>query len=74
LQIFLNKGGIMHSKIKNAVLKIKSGTAMTESILLIGISLAIIIIVFYPQLKELVNDTLNTISIWFKSTLGNIGM
>ncbi len=64
----------MHSKIKNAVLKIKSGTAMTESILLIGISLAIIIIVFYPQLKELVNDTLNTISIWFKSTLGNIGM
>ena len=64
----------MHSKIKNAVLKIKSGTAMTESILLICISLAIIIIVFYPQLKELVNDTLNTISIWFKSTLGNIGM
>ena len=64
----------MHSKIKNAVLKIKSGTAMTESILLISISLAIIIIVFYPQLKELVNDTLNTISIWFKSTLGNIGM
>lgn len=64
----------MHSKIKNAVLKKKSGTAMTESILLIGISLAIIIMVFYPQLKELVNDTLNTISIWFKSTLGNIGM
>lgn len=47
---------------------------MAEAILLIGISLVIVITVFYPQVKAMINDTILTISTWFKGTLDTIGI
>lgn len=60
----------------NSIKKIskKSGIVMTEAVLLIGISLVIIITIFFPQIKKLLNDTIYMISEWFKSTLGDIGI
>ncbi|MDD3303451.1 MAG: hypothetical protein PHP54_00865 [Clostridia bacterium] len=70
----MEKGKILNFKKLSKKMNRKKGSAVAETILLIGISLVIIIVVFFPQLKSMMNDALVTISTWFKTTLSNIGI
>ncbi len=52
----------------------KYGSALAETVLLIAISLVIIITIFYPTFKSIVNDTLISISDWFTNALNTLGV
>lgn len=52
----------------------RKGVALAETILLIGISLVIVITIFYPIFQNLVSGTLQSLSKWFDLSLVNLGV
>lgn len=52
----------------------KSGVAVAETILLIGISLVIISVVFYPNLKTLIGNAFSNLENWFNQAVTTIGV
>ncbi len=54
--------------------KLKKGSALAESILLIAISLVLVVVLFYPQIVKLFNTVMDSINVWFKNSLDIIGI
>lgn len=50
------------------------GSVLAETVLLIAISLVVIITIFYPTFKSIVNETLTSISNWFTTSLNTLGV
>lgn len=61
-------------KKKISSLSHKSGVAVAETILLIGISLVIISVVFYPNLKTLIGNAFSNLEDWFNQAVATIGV
>lgn len=61
-------------KQNNKKISDKNGIVLAETILIIAISLVIVITIFYPTFKNIINETLVTISNWYVSALGNLGI
>lgn len=61
---------IILKKIRNA----KRGSVTTETILLIAIAMVIVVTIFYPQIRAIVVNTLNSLSEWYDRTLVNLGI
>ncbi len=55
------------SKIKEN-LKSKKGAEILQVVLIGGILLVLIITLFYPQIEQLFNTIMSTISTWFTNT------
>ena len=55
------------SKIKSN-LKSKKGAEILQVVLIGGILLVLIITLFYPQIEQLLNNIMTTISNWFTNT------
>jgi hypothetical protein len=55
------------SKVK-ANLKSKKGAEILQVVLIGGILLVLIITLFYPQIEQLFNNIMTTISNWFTNT------
>ena len=55
------------SKIKSN-LKSKKGAEILQVVLIGGILLVLIITLFYPQIEQLFNNIMTTISNWFTNT------
>ena len=55
-------------------LKKKQGVALAENILLISISLVIIISIFFPVFRNIINDSLASVANWFTSALASINV
>lgn len=66
--LYLVKGVIM-KKLKN-----KRGSATTEMVMIIAILVVILVTIFYPQLSNLINFSMNSIGVWFNNSLSKIGM
>lgn len=47
------------------ILKSERGSEILQVILIAGILLVLVITLFYPQMKSLFNNIMNTISNWF---------
>lgn len=58
---------IILSKIKSN-LKSQKGAEILQVVLISGILLVLIITLFYPQIEQLFNNIMNTISSWFTNT------
>ena len=50
----------------------KKGVALAETILLTSISLVIIMTIFYPTFRNIINETLASVANWFTSALVTI--
>lgn len=64
LKIRLNKG----QSLKN-----RRGAELVESILMIGVAIALIVVIFYPQIMYLMDTTFNGLEAWFNDALAKIG-
>lgn len=51
----------------------KRGAELVESILMIGVAIALIVLIFYPQIMYLMDTTLDSVEIWFTDALSKIG-
>lgn len=58
---------------KKNIIKKKKGAELVESILMVGISIALIVVIFYPQIVNLMNTGFSGISNWFQNALNTIG-
>lgn len=52
----------------------KRGSATTEMVMIIAIVVVILVTIFYPQLSNLINFSMNSIGVWFNNSLSKIGM
>ncbi len=52
----------------------KQGVALAENILLISISLVIIISIFFPVFRNIINDSLASVANWFTNALASINI
>ena len=50
------------------------GSATAETILIIAVVLVIIVTVFYPQIRSIINNTFVSISSWYSTALNNLGI
>jgi len=65
---------ILKFKIKKSnTLNSKKGAELVESILMVGVAIALIVVVFYPQIMALMNIGLDGLNIWFEEALSKIG-
>jgi len=65
---------ILKFKIKKSnTLNSKKGAELVESILMVGVAIALIVVVFYPQIMTLMNIGLDGLNIWFEEALSKIG-
>ncbi|MEG1990080.1 MAG: hypothetical protein RR144_03220 [Clostridia bacterium] len=68
---------ILNKKIENInkknKLNSKRGAELVENILMIGIAIALIVVMFYPQISILMQATFDTLETWFYGALGRIG-
>lgn len=69
----MNKGK-MKNLIKRKKLLGRNGSATAETILIIAIMLVLIITVFYPQIKNIINNTFISVSSWYNTALNNLGI
>lgn len=51
----------------------KKGAELVENILMIGIAIALIVVVFYPQIMGLMDASFTSLETWFHGALGRIG-
>lgn len=58
---------------KQSTLKNKRGAELVESMLMIGVAIALIVVVFYPQIMALMNTTFTGLESWFTNALSQIG-
>ena len=73
-----NKKSIIKGKQKN-LFKRKNlisnrGSATAETVLIIAVVLVIIVTVFYPQIRSIINSTFVSISSWYNTALNNLGI
>lgn len=68
------KNNIINQIVKRRKLCKNSGVATAETILIIAIMLVIVITVFYPQIKNILTNTFNTLETWYSTALSNLGM
>lgn len=73
-----NKKSINKGKQKN-LFKRKNlisnrGSATAETVLIIAVVLVIIVTVFYPQIRSIINNTFVSISSWYNTALNNLGI
>ncbi|MDD2376864.1 MAG: hypothetical protein PHD15_05515 [Clostridia bacterium] len=54
-------------------LKNKRGAELVESILMVGVAIALIVVVFYPQIMLLMNVGFSNMESWFVDALIEIG-
>ncbi|MDF2865825.1 MAG: hypothetical protein K0R72_643 [Clostridia bacterium] len=54
-------------------LKHKRGAELVESILIIGITITLIVVIFYPQIMSIMTVGFNSIQTWFSGALSKIG-
>lgn len=52
----------------------KKGSALVETILLLAISMVLIVVLFYPQIINLFNMLMDSLSTWFKESVSMIGI
>lgn len=52
----------------------KRGSATTEMVMIIAILVVILVTIFFPQLSNLINFSMNSIGVWFNNSLSKIGM
>ena len=69
----INKGKLKNLLKRKNLLRIR-GSATAETILIIAVVLVIVITIFYPQMQKIINSTFESITLWYKSTLNNLGM
>ena len=69
----INKGKLKNL-LKRRNLLGNSGSATAETILIIAIILVIIITIFYPQMQRIMNTTFESINVWYRNTLNNLGI
>lgn len=50
------------------------GVVLTETILMTAISLVLVVILFYPQISNLITTMLNHLDTWFTNAIGIIGV
>lgn len=70
----INKKMLLLKNKNERKLSKKQGVVLAETVLIIAISLVIIITVFYPTFRNIVNETFASISSWYKSTLSSLGI
>lgn len=58
---------------KGNTLKNKKGAELVESILMVGVAIALIVVVFYPQIMNLMNIGFSGMQSWFVDALTKIG-
>lgn len=58
---------------KTNTLKSKRGSELVESILMIGVAIALIVVVFYPQIMLIMNVGISNMESWFVDALIEIG-
>ena len=63
---------LMYSS-RKVPIKLK-GSALVENILLIAISLVLIVVIFYPQIVNMFNKVMDSLSIWFENAISAIGV
>ena len=54
-------------------LESKKGAELVESILMVGVAIALIVVVFYPQIMNLMNVGFSGMQSWFVDALIKIG-
>ena len=64
----------MKNYMKRKSLLSKNGAATAEMVLIIAVILVIVITIFYPQLKNILSNTFNTIASWYNRSLSNLGI
>lgn len=52
----------------------KRGAAVAETILLTAISLVLVVMVFYPTIRDLLNQMLVSLNNWFVNSMNIIGI
>jgi len=68
------KRTVLKFKMKKVnTLKNKKGAELVESILMVGVSIALIVVVFYPQIMLLMNVGFSGMQSWFVDALTKIG-
>ena len=69
----INKGKLKNL-LKRRNLLGNSGSATAETVLIIAIVLVIIITIFYPQMRKIINTTFESITLWYKTALNELGI
>ena len=69
----INKGK-QKNLFKRKKLISNKGSATAETILIIAVVLVIIVTVFYPQIRSIINNTFVSISSWYSTALNNLGI
>lgn len=59
---------------KNKKLSKKQGVVLAETVLMIAIGLVIGITIFYPTFRNIINETLASVSNWYTTALLNLGI
>ena len=54
---------------KNGKITKRRGSALAETIILIAVSLVLAIVLFYPQISNLLTNVINKMNAWVNSTL-----
>ena len=52
----------------------KRGAAVAETILLTAVSLVLVVMVFYPTIRDLLNQMLVSLNNWFVNSMSMIGI
>lgn len=52
----------------------KQGVVMAEAVLMIAISLVLVISYFYPTFRNIIEQTVTTISNWYTSALASLNI
>ena len=59
-----------NNKVKS--LSKKRGAEVIENILMMGIAVSLIVVIFYPQLMNLMNSTFTTLEVWFNNAINSL--
>lgn len=58
---------------KSSKLNNKRGAELVESMLMIGITITLIVVIFYPQIISIMTLGFDSIQTWFSGALSKIG-
>ncbi|MCX8075063.1 MAG: hypothetical protein N2749_05705 [Clostridia bacterium] len=56
----------------NRLENLKRGSETIETIVLIGISMVLIITIFFPKITSLFSGTMSNLDIWFNTMISNL--
>lgn len=70
------------NKIRKTIIKVKlkdpknkdkkRGAEMVETILMVGVTISLIVIVFYPQIQSLMSSSMSNLTDWFTEALNKL--